>query len=852
VHTLLQDLRYALRQMRQAPVFTFTAVLTLAIGIGATTAIFTLVHAIMLKSLPVADPARLYRIGDKPTCCVVGWQGSDDWSLFSYQLYQRLAAAAPEFEETTAFQAAPQTASIRSTTRDGVARPLRTEFVTGSYFHVLGIGAFAGRTLTATDDSLSAPPTAVMSYHTWQQAYGSDPTLIGSTFVIEGQPVTLIGVTPPGFFGETLRSDPPDFWLPLQQEPLLNGQNATMKNQMANWLYAIGRLRPGASVDGLPARLTPVLQGWLRNEDPIPAALRGQIEADIPHKTIGLTPAGGGVARMADDYGASLRILLSVCAMVLLIACANIANLLLARGTARRMQTAVRIALGASRRRLIRQQLTEAVLLALVGGVLGIAVAYAGARVMLALAFRSATFTPINVTPSWPVLAFACGLSLLTGILFGVVPAWLASHSDPAEAMHGASRSTRERTSLPQKMLVIGQAALSLVLLACAGLLTSSLRNLEHQNLGFATQNRISVEIKPPLASYTPERLDALYQALEDRLLQLPNVQSASFALYSPMSGNNWGEWVAIEGRGDPQPNEENNSSWDRVSRHYFATVGQNVLRGRDFDRSDTSGSRPVAIVNETFVRQFFKNNEDPIGKHFGMDMSRYSKTYEIVGVVHDAKYTDPDRPANAMFFVPLEQTLHFDEALMQGLESKSHFINGIQLLVRGDAHNLEPQLRRALAEVDPNLTIISVETMEQLVAGNFDQQRMVARLAGTFGMIALLLAAIGLYGVTAYTVARRTSEIGVRMALGANRGSIARLVLRGAFLQVAIGLLIGIPVAIGAGRLMSSSLFEVRSWDPSVLAISILLLGISAAAASLLPARRAASTDPVTALRTD
>ena len=805
----------------------------------------------MLKSLPVAEPAQLYRIGDTMTCCIDGWE-DDDWSLFSYQLYQRLAAAAPEFEETTAFQAAPSMFSIRSTTRDTVARPLRAEFATGSYFHVFGISAFAGRVFTDADDTQSAPPTAVMSYHTWQQAYaGSDPTLVGSTFVIEGQPVTLVGIAPPGFFGETLRDEPPDFWLPLQQEPLYKGQNALMKNQMSNWLYAIGRLRPGASVTGLDARLTPVLQRWLSNEDPIPAEFRPQIQPTFSHKYIRLAPAGGGVTRMKEDYGASLRILLSVCATVLLIACANIANLLLARGTARRMQTAVRIALGASRRRLIRQQLTEAVVLALVGGVLGIAVAYLGARFMLALAFAGAKFTPINVTPSWPVLGFAFGLSLLTGVLFGVVPAWFASHSDPAETLHGANRSTRERSSLPQKMLVVGQAALSLVLVACAGLLTRSLRNLEHQDLGVATQNRVSVAIKTPQASNTPERLDALYQALEARLLQLPNVQGVSFALYSPMSGDNWGEMVAVEGRGDPNMDEKNAASWDRVSRTYFSTVGQNVLRGRDFDRSDTSGSRPVAIVNQAFVQQFFKN-EDPLGKHFGMDMASLAKTYEIVGVVRDAKYNDPEHAVRPMFFVPLEQTLHFDEKLMQSLELKSHFMGGIQLEVRGDTHNLESQLRRALADVDPNLTIIQVETMEQQVADNFDQQRMVARLAGTFGLIALLLAAIGLYGVTAYTVARRTSEIGVRMALGANRISIAGLVLRGAFLQVAIGLLIGIPIATGAGRLMASSLFEVRSWDPRVLAVSIALLGVSAAAASLLPARRAASTDPVKALRTD
>ncbi len=508
MQTLLQDLRYALRQMRQAPGFTLTAVLTLAIGIGATTAIFTLVHAIMLKSLPVADPAQLYRIGDRPVAGVAGWE-EDDWSLFSYQLYQRLAAAAPEFAETTAFQAAPGIYSIRSVSRDTTARPLRAEFVTGSYFHVLGIGAFGGRVITDADDTPFAPPTAVMSYRTWQQSYGSDPTLIGSTFVIEGQPVTVIGIAPPGFFGDTLRAYPPDFWLPLQQEALFAGQNSLIKNNQSNWLYIIGRLRPGANVDGLPARLTPVLQRWLQNEDPIPADFRPQIESTIPQKYIRLAPAGSGVARMKEDYGASLRILLAVCATVLLIACANIANLLLARGTARRMQTAVRVAMGATRRRLLRQQLTEAVLLALFGGILGIAVAYLGARLMLALAFRGATFVPINVSPSWSVLAFAFGLSLVTGILFGVVPAWFASHSDPAEVLHGANRSTRERSSLPQKMLVIGQAALSLVLLACAGLLTASLRNLQHQDLGFATQNRISVTIESAVGdvcSGTPRR----------------------------------------------------------------------------------------------------------------------------------------------------------------------------------------------------------------------------------------------------------------------------------------------------------------------------------------------------------
>ncbi len=849
METLLQDIRYALRQLRHAPTFTLTALLTLAIGIGATTAIFTLTQAIMLKSLPVANPAQLYRIGDTEECCVEGWE-DDDWSLFSYALYQRLAAAAPEFEETTAFQAAPGVYSIRQEAKDREARPLRAEYVSGNYFHVFGLGAFAGRVINNSDDQRSASPVAMISYRTWQQAYGADPGIVGSTFFVQGKPVTLIGITPPGFFGETLRSDPPDFWLPLQQEILFDGQNAHMRTNQSQWLYAIGRLKPGASVQALPARLTPVLQRWLRDEDEVPAEFKAQVEPTIPQKFIRLAPAGGGVTSLREDYGASLRILLMVCGTLLLIACANLANLLLAHGAARRAQTAVRLALGAARTRLILQQLTEAVLLSVLGGIAGLGVAYVGARLILVLAFHSAT-TPISAAPSLPVLGFAFALSLLTGVLFGVVPAWLASRSDPAEALHGAGRGTRAGASLPQKILVVSQAALSLVLLACAGLLTVSLRNLVTQDFGFDVQNRISVQINPPLDSYTPEHLDALYRAIEDGLVRLPNVQSASLAAYSPLSGNNWGELIAVEGRGDPTATQGEVVSWDRVSRQYFSTVGQRIVRGRDFAESDSSASRPVAIVNESLVRKYFPN-EDPIGKHFGMENSRYAGTFEIVGVARDAKYTDPDQPANPMFFVPLEQRVHYADVAVQGNEVRTHFVGSIQLLVRGDTRNLEPHLRKTLADIDPNLTIITVQSMNEQVASNFDQQRMVAQLAGTFGVIAMLLAAIGLYGLTAYSVACRTREIGVRMALGADRLNIVRLVLRGAFLLVAIGLLIGIPLAIGAGRLMAAQLFEVSSWDPHVFGFSILALGVCAAAASILPAHRAASTDPLKALRTD
>jgi predicted permease len=385
-------------------------------------------------------------------------------------------------------------------------------------------------------------------------------------------------------------------------------------------------------------------------------------------------------------------------------------------------------------------------------------------------------------------------------------------------------------------------------LLACAGMLTASLRNLQRQDFGFLPQDRVVISINPLSPDYTQEHLQSAYRSLKDRLSQIPGVQNVSFALYTPLEGNNWSELVAVEGKGNPSMGD--NSSWDRVSFNYMNVIGQQIVRGRNFQSSD-AGGHLVAIINQAFADRFFKN-EDPIGKHFGFDSVELASTFEVVGVARDAKYNDPSEPARPMFYVPLEQSEKYEVPLMQSFTDRSHFIQNIQLLTAGRTPNLEPQIRRAVAEIDPSITIISVKTMQEQVASNFDQQSMVAKLTGTFGLIALLLAAIGLYGLTAYSVVRRTSEIGVRMALGANRLNIVALVLRGAFLQVALGLLIGIPLAIMAGHFMASKLFQVRSYDPFVLGSSIVALGVCAAIASILPARRAASTEPMKALRTE
>jgi len=846
---LLGNLRYAVRQFRRSPVFTAAAVLTLALGIGGTTAIFTLVNAVMLRSLPVSDPGRLYRIGEGDDCCVEGGP-QDRWGFYSFPLYERLKAETPEFEQAAAFQAGGWMLSVR---RQGevAGRPVRSEYVTGNYFSMLGVRAFGGRVLSPDDDRPGAPPTAVLSYRIWQASYGGDPSVVGSTFIVEGHPFTVIGVAPPGFFGETLRSDPPDLWVPLQQEPMVNGAGSLLRQSVAAWLRVIGRLKRGASIAGMGPRLTGVLRQWLQHDSGYPANWMPDVIKMLPRQVINVIPAGAGVAEMKEEYGRSLQILLSVCGLVLLIASANVANLLLARAVTRRGQTAVRLALGARSRQIIGQALTESVLLAIGGGIVGLLVAVGGARLLLTLAFHSAHFLPISPLPSFLVLVFAFVLALITGVIFGCVPAWFATRTDPAEALHASSRRTSDRSSVTRQGLLIVQATLSVVLVAGATLLARSLNKLEHQDFGYKVHGRVEVELHNPPASYTQPQLAALYRELEVRLNRLPGVQGSGLALYNPLT-DNWGEMIYVAGHPAPKMDEESGASWDRVSWSYLQNFGIPVLRGRVFTTADNEHSELVAVVNQAFVKRFFKNGEDPLDQHFGLDMPENAGTFRIVGVVRDAKFASwgLNQPARPMFYVPLAQNVNYKQDMMKSVELGSHFIHGIMLVTNTPPGMLEPLLTRTLAELDPNLTLVSVRTMEQQVALSFDQERAVASLAGLFGIVALLLAAVGVYGVTAYTVAQRTNEIGIRMALGADRAKVVQLVLHGAFKRVVVGLLLGLPLAIGAGRLISAQLYGVSSWDPFALMVAASALALSAFFATIIPASRAASISPADALR--
>jgi len=849
MNRLAQDIRYALRQLRKSPAFTLTAVITLALGIGANAAIFTLVQGILLTSLPVSDPKQLYRIGDRDECCVEGGYPSDDgdFSIFSYDLYLHLKSASPEFEQLAAMQAGLNTFTVRR--GNATAKALRGEYVSGNYFTTFGIGPFMGRMLSESDDTPAAAPAAVLSYEAWQGEFAGDPSIVGGPVMIQAHPFTVIGVAPQGFYGDRLTDDPPAFWMTLANEPLVAGPSTILHHSDSNWLYPIGRVRPGTNIGSLQAKLSGALRQWFMTR---PMYTDNGGAAEIPKQHVTLSRAGGGIQSMQQNAKTKLLMLMILASVVLLIACANIANLMLARSTARRTEVSIRMALGASRTRLVRQIFTESVLLSCIGGLAGLAVAYAGAHVILGLAFPDAKNMPIQASPSLQVLGFAFLVSLLTGILFGTAPAWLSSHAEPAEALRGSNRSTSDRSSLPQKALVIFQAALSLVLLVGAVLMTKSLNNLEHQDFGISTTNRYVLHLDIAGAGYTVDRVQPLYRQIESRFAAVPGVTGVGLALYSPLEGNNWGECVIQQGYGAPGPNSKCGSTWDRVGAHYMNTIGVPMVRGREFTEQDTATSPQVAIVNETFVKRFFPN-QDPVGKHFGIDMVPYSSAFEIVGVFKDFKLNNPRENLRPVYLRPMtQQFMGYKEDGMIGGEVQSMFANSILLRFDRPQQDVETLARRTLSSIDPNLTVEDLRSLDAQVAGNFNQDRLTARLTTLFGVLALILASVGLYGVTTYFVARRTSEIGIRMALGSTRKGVVKLVLRGVIFQIGLGLALGIPCALIAGHLMASELYGVGAYDPMALTGATLVLALCAVAAGFIPARRASTIEPMKALRTE
>jgi predicted permease len=637
----------------------------------------------------------------------------------------------------------------------------------------------------------------------------------------------------------------------LNTEPFLESDD-NLNTPDNHWLHLIGRIRHAVNPASLEAEMRVELKQWLRSHW---GEMSANDRAVFPRQTLYLRPGGAGITSMRGEYEHWLQILMVVSGFVLLIVCANVANLMLVRGMERRQQISLSMALGAQAPRLVRQALTESILLSLLGGAAGLAVAFGGTRLILHFAFPKVgdmASVPISASPSMPVLLFAFGVSLITGIAFGIAPAWMATRVDPIEALRGASRSTLRMGSLPRKSLVVFQAALSLVLLSAAGLLTAALHNLENQDFGFDQNHRIVAKINPMLAGYRPDQLTSLYRRIHDSLSAIPGVSLVALCTYSPLSNYNWGSGVWVDGHPPPGPNDNNSASRDRVTAGYLEVIGNPILRGRGISERDTATSLQVAVINEAFARKFFKN-EDPIGRHFGRFGVGSEHQYEIVGIAKDARYLsfDFDKPVTPFFFQP-EVQQDIDPKTGSPAIDPSHFLQDIVIVTRPGVRLPITQIRGAMASVDPNLPIISIHTLRAQVAGQFTPQRLIARLTSFFGILSLILASIGLYGVTAYNAGCRTNEIGVRMALGADRHHVLALIMRDAFGLILFGLLIGLPLTFAAGRFLGNQLYGMNPHNPMVMFVAVATLGLSALVASLIPALRASSISPMDALRAE
>ncbi|MGC2401319.1 MAG: ABC transporter permease, partial [Acidobacteriaceae bacterium] len=725
---------------------------------------------------------------------------------------------------------------------DSLAHSSTGEFVSGNYFHTFGLQPQAGRLLSDADDVKGAPAVAVISYRAWMNEYAGEASVVGSTFWLNTKPVTVVGIAPQGFYGDRLATSPPDFYLPISQILALENAQYTVFPE-TRWLYIVGRIKPGVDRGALQAKLS----GQLRQ---LFAAHKDfSSEHDKPllaRAHVVLTDGGGGVQSMQQEYSFNLKLLMWISGLVLLIACANIANLLLVRGMGRKAEMSVRTALGAARSRIIAQLLTESLVLALLSGIVALGVSYLGTRMLLALAFPGEQNVPIHAGPSWVVLAFALAVSIVTGVLFGVAPAWIAAQAEPADALRSGTRTTTGGASRLQRSLVVLQAALSLVLLIGAGLFARSLSNLQSFDMKLESKNRYIVHINPQGAGYLPSQLEALYRTMDDRFHGVPGVVKVGISSYTPMEDNNWGDNVQIQGK----PDLNLNASFVKANAEYFDSVGTHVVMGRGIGVQDTHAAPTVAVVNQAFVKKFFSPGENPIGRHFGDPETHGAGDFEIVGVVEDTTYTNVRWKNHAMYFLPITQRPASDK---QPTDADIELYAGTIVLETAQPMNdMEAIARKTLAAINSNLTVVKFQTFDQQIADRFTRERMISRLMTLFGGLALLLASIGLYGVTAYTVARRTSEIGIRMALGAKRRSVVSMVLRSALLQSGLGIAIGISVAILCARYVQTLLYQASSLDPAVLAGAIVMLTLATSIAGVIPARRAASIEPVRALRAE
>jgi predicted permease len=837
LETLWRDLRYALRMLRHNPGFAAVAVLSLALGIGANTAIFSLMDAVLLRMLPVKNPEQLLFVerSGAPSSPKRG----GNLSYASHAFFEQLRAQREMLAGVCTF-----VGNLRiNVVVDGQAEAADAQRVSGGFFAVLGVKALLGRTIIEEDDQVpGGHPVIVISHHYWQRRFARDPAIVGKSITVNGHPFTIIGVTPPDFFGVTV-GEAPDLWAPI----MMDAQLRPGRSNDGNFNYPVGavlaRLKPGATEQQASAMLTRLFQQSLL------AASGSHVSPErqqaLRQQSITLTPASQGLSSLRAQFSEPLRILMAVVGLILLIACANVANLLLARATARRKEIAVRLALGASRLRLIRQLLTESMLLALVGGALGLLFAWWSSGLLLALVGSGRNPAFVKLALDMRVLGFTAAVSLLAGILFGLAPAWRATHVDLTPALKESARSAVGGARLGLgKALVVAQVALSLLLLIGAGLFVRSLAKLKSLDAGIDQENVLLVSTDPRMIGYQGRQIADLYQGALERIKAIPGVRSASLSRNGLLSANASISSVVIQGRA-PRP-EDNFLIQDgkriginapfvcEVGPEFFETVGMTMLRGRGFTAQDSENAPKVAVINETFARYYF-GDEDPLGRR----LVRYGNSeIEIVGVVKDAKYESLREQTPRTFYVPYLQ------------EVGSWIDTTFQIRTSSEPTRIIAAVREALREIDANLSLFNIKTLAAQVDETLVQERLIGTVSGFFGLLSLLLTCIGLYGIMAYAVNQQTQELGIRMALGARRSTVLLMVLRQGMRLVLLGVGLGLAVSLASTRIIASQLFDVTPTDPVTFVGVALLLLIVSLLACFVPARRATRVEPLVALR--
>lgn len=836
VETFLQDVRYGLRQLGRNPGFTVVAVLTLALGIGANTAIFSVVDAVLLRSLPVKKPNELVLLyGQAGTGRSSGAPIVGRWELVSFDAYQFFLRNNRSFQGLAAFRSGQDDVEVRWPGVESNQEPERavSRLVSGNYFRVLGVDAFSGRALEPSDDTAGAHPVAVISYGYWEKKLKRNPSAIGRAVDLNGVPFTIVGVAPPDFSGERMWDHPPDYWIPLTFQPQIMRRDSFLTRKDEYWLNLIGRLKPGVTREQAQATMDLQLRQFLAAEVGAKPSKRDR-EA-IQRAYIELAPGAGGISYLRQHYSEPLHLLIAIVALVLLVACANVANLLLARSSRRQKEMSMRLVTGATPSRLIRQMLAESLLLALLGAGAGLLLADWGVHALAALLSDQWNSLALNVTTNPQILAFTLFVSLLAGIVFGLAPALRASKTDMNQALKGETpRSGWSRSRLTPALVVL-QVAVSLALLAAAGLLVRSLSNLENQNLGFNRSNVLLVQTSPRLAGIKNGDLQGLYQQLMNRLERLPGVRSCSIDYNSPMSGDHWHVVVTIQSNAS-HAYRHVRTNFNPVAPHYFETLGIPVLHGRPIEIQDTAKSPDVAVVNQAFARRYLQG-QDPVGRRFWFGRDTSKPAVEIVALVKDARFDNPGEPPEPFVFVPLSQ--------MPAL-----FAGNIEVRTAGDAAQAAAEVRHAIYQVDSALPVISVKTLRRQIHDRLNQPRLVERLSALFGLLGLVLAAVGLYGVISYSAAQRTHEMGIRIALGASGSRILAAVVGEGVKMTLQGVVVGAIAGLALTRFLSSLLYGVKSYDPLTFFLSALVLTSVAFVASYIPARRASKVDPIVVLR--